>query len=76
MDPALQPAKTKDDYPDILAELGNLSHDLLVTFRLQVGKLHSRQRPARLWASAGTEAQGVVRLGGSGVAHKGQRECT
>ncbi len=35
----LQPAKTKDDYADILAELGNLSRDLLLTFRLQVGKL-------------------------------------
>ncbi len=39
MDTTVQPVKTKDDYADILAELGNLSRDLLLMFRLQVGQL-------------------------------------
>ena len=35
----LQPVKTKNDYADILGKLANLSRDLLLTFRLEVGKL-------------------------------------
>ncbi|MBI5609887.1 MAG: hypothetical protein HY902_13525 [Deltaproteobacteria bacterium] len=34
----LQPAKTKDDYTGILGKLAHLSRDLLLTFRLEVGK--------------------------------------
>jgi len=35
----IQPAKTTDDYADILGKLAHLSRDLLLTFRLEVGKL-------------------------------------
>ncbi len=39
MSDELQPIKTKDDYADILGKLAHLSRDLLLTFRLEVGKV-------------------------------------